>query len=270
MDKTNETSEEIVKSIENEATKAAESVEAAVEAKALTEGLEANQSEASALDTQASDVQEAGNTEEPVKYLTEKERLKAEKKAKKAAKKAAKREKEANKSLLQNIFETVAFACIALAIALLIKNYIGQPIYVDGTSMNTTFNDGEWVWANKLNYTPKRYDVIIFKNDHTKGQYFIKRIIGMPGDTVFIDSSDNSIYINDEKIDDPYGYFKEGSSSPYGDRTFVLGADSYIVLGDNRYASRDSRDFGAIKGSDIKGHVVARIWPLNKIGDFDK
>lgn len=139
----------------------------------------------------------------------------------------------------------------------LIRTFIATPVRVDGDSMNKTFKNGDILILYKLSKI-KRFDVIVL-HEEKDNEKIIKRVIGMPGDTVAI--KDGEIYINDEKIDDEYAY---GMTSDY-DR-ITLKSDEYFILGDNRLISKDSRYFGPIKEKEIKGKVVFRIFPFSKFG----
>ena len=139
----------------------------------------------------------------------------------------------------------------------LIRTFIATPVRVDGDSMNKTFKNGDILILYKLSEI-KRFDVIVL-HEEKDNEKIIKRVIGMPGDTVAI--KDGEIYINDEKIDDEYAY---GMTSDY-DR-ITLKSDEYFILGDNRLISKDSRYFGPIKEKEIKGKVVFRIFPFSKFG----
>lgn len=201
--------------------------------------------------------------------------------AKRAARKEEKRRKEEEKSTFQNFCEMVAFAAGAVCVALIIKNYIGQPIIVDGDSMNDTLEDHNVVWANKINYTPERFDVVIVQPDLKEKTLFIKRVIALPGETIWIDK-EGTIYIKSadsdkfETLDDPYGYFSGPEFSSIilypnnADGSYTLGEDEYFCMGDNRYNSKDSRALGAFSAEQIKGHAVLRLWPFTKFGNFDK
>lgn len=200
---------------------------------------------------------------------------------KKAIKKEKQRRKEEAKSTLQNVLELIAFLATAMCVALIIKNYVGQPIIVDGNSMNDTLKDHELVWANKINFEPERFDVVIVKPYDDQETLYIKRIIAMPGETIYIDQEDR-IHITPPDSDesyvlyDKYGYFEGQVNSKMilypnnPDGSYTLGEDEYFCMGDNRYDSKDSRSLGAFSSDKIKGHAVARIWPLNKIGNFDE
>lgn len=142
---------------------------------------------------------------------------------------------------------------------MLIRSFIATPVRVDGDSMNKTFKNGDILILYKLSKI-KRFDVIVL-HEEKDNEKIIKRVIGMPGDTVAI--KDGEIYINDEKIDDEYAY---GMTSDY-DR-ITLKSDEYFILGDNRLISKDSRYFGPIKEKEIKGKVVFRIFPFSKFGNI--
>lgn len=146
---------------------------------------------------------------------------------------------------------------IIVVVVVLIRSFIATPVRVDGDSMNKTFKNGDILILYKLSKI-KRFDVIVL-HEEKDNEKIIKRVIGMPGDTVAI--KDGEIYINYEKIDDEYAY---GMTSDY-DR-ITLKSDEYFILGDNRLISKDSRYFGPIKEKEIKGKVVFRIFPFSKFG----
>ena len=202
-------------------------------------------------------------------------------KIKRKIKKEKTRIKEEAKSGLQNFLELVAFTAIAACVALIVKNYVGQPIIVDGDSMNDTLEDHQLVWANKIAYEPERFDVVIVEPYEGQKTLFIKRVIAMPGETIYIDE-DDKIHItpadSDESyiLEDKYGYFSGAQLSKMiicpnnADGSYTLGEDEYFCMGDNRYNSNDSRALGSFSSNQIKGHAVVRLWPLNQIGNFDK
>jgi signal peptidase I len=159
----------------------------------------------------------------------------------------------------KEIFQTVI---LALLIVLPIRLFIFQPFIVKGQSMEPNFEDGDYLIIDEITYRfrePKRGEVIVFKNPLNERQRFIKRIIGLPGETVEV--SDGKIFIsNGEKkiLQEPY----LNSSFTTGDLKITLGSDEYFVLGDNRQFSLDSRRFGPIKKKEIVGRVFLRLWPI--------
>ena len=134
--------------------------------------------------------------------------------------------------------------------------------------MNVTLEDGDNLIVDKLSYRfsdPKRYDIIVFPYQYQEKTYYIKRIIGMPGETVQV--IDGMVYIDGEMLDETYG-MEMMQYAGVASEPITLGEDEYFVLGDNRNNSSDSRDpsVGNIQEDQIIGKAFLRIWPLNKIG----
>lgn len=148
---------------------------------------------------------------------------------------------------------------LIVVVIVVIRIFIATPVKVDGDSMYNTLNDNDIVLLSKLS-SIDRFDIIVLKENDNNAT-IIKRVIGMPGDKVKIRNS--KIYINNKIIEDEYAY---GETSDYDEIT--LGDDEYFVLGDNRLISKDSRYFGAIKKSDIKGKAVFRLFPFTKFGSI--
>lgn len=146
---------------------------------------------------------------------------------------------------------------IIIVVVVLIRTFIITPVRVDGNSMNETLKDGNILLLYKLGDI-KRYDIIVL-DELKEDEIIIKRVIGLPNDTVAI--KNGKIYINDEAIDDQYAY---GETSDMDKIT--LEDDEYFILGDNRLISKDSRYFGPVKKEEIVGVVVFRLFPFNKIG----
>ena len=175
-----------------------------------------------------------------------------------------------------DIVETIMYCLAALLVAYLIVTYVGQRTVVDGQSMYNTLNDGDNIIVEKLSYTfgdPERFDIIVFPHyDVTKNQdvYYIKRIIGMPGETIQI--TNGLIYLIDEngqktRLVEEYGFYK-GGLQMYGGMAatpVTIPEGHYFVLGDNRNNSRDSRDAGVgfVKGEDIMGKAWLRFYPFD-------
>lgn len=186
-------------------------------------------------------------------------------------KKKEKKEKEINKNVnvVIDLLSLIIYMGSIILICYLIITFVGNRAKVDGDSMNPTLHNNESLWVDKLAYKigdPKRFDIIIFNYD--KDTTYVKRIIGLPGEKVYIDSAGN-IYINDEILKEGYGSETIlASNTGRASHPLVLGSDEYFVLGDNRNNSADSRmaDVGNIKREDIVGRVRLRIWPIKKIG----
>lgn len=166
------------------------------------------------------------------------------------------------------IFSFIETVVVALVIAVVLYLFIMTPHEVIGRSMYPTYEDGEYLMANKILYQvsePKRGDVIIFKYSDT--QDFIKRIIGLPGETVGL--QDGKIYING-KILDESGYlddaiYTNGSDFLHEGETITVGEDEYFVCGDNRQHSSDSRTFGPISEDQIKAKSWLVYYPFSNL-----
>lgn len=173
------------------------------------------------------------------------------------------------KAIAREILSNSLFLLVVLVMTLLIVKYVGQRTVVVGDSMETTLQDGDNLIVNKIGYRfhdPERFDVIVFPFEYKDETYYIKRIIGLPGETVRIDD-DGNIYINDVILEENFG--AETMIDPglaYGGIT--LGENQYFVLGDNRNHSSDSRvpSVGLIEKEDIIGKAWIRLFPLKKFG----
>lgn len=147
--------------------------------------------------------------------------------------------------------------------------YVGQRTRVDGSSMENTLTNGDNLIVDKISYRfhePERFDIIVFPYQYKEDTYFIKRIIGMPGETVQI-TDKGEILIDGEELVESYG--REVIKDPgLASDPITLGEDEYFVMGDNRNYSKDSRfpDVGNIKRADIIGKAWLRIYPFDKIG----
>ena len=175
---------------------------------------------------------------------------------------------EKGHGLVREILSFLLYVAVVVGVTFLIIHFVGQRTYVSGSSMENTLSDGDNLIVDKLTYRfsdPKRYDIIVFPYQYEDNTYFIKRIIGLPGETVQI--VDGTIYINGEVLQESYGREVMRNSGLAAD-PITLGEDEYFVLGDNRNDSTDSRDpsVGKIKRNQIIGRAWVRIWPLSKIG----
>jgi signal peptidase I len=172
------------------------------------------------------------------------------------------------------IWDLVKVVVIALVIIIPIRFYVIQPFIVSGSSMEPTFENGQYLIVNELDYhigNPQRGDVIVFKYPKNTSEYFIKRVIGLPGEKVLIQNGKVIIY----NTANPNGFTLNESYLPAGlyteattDQAITLGPDEYFVLGDNRPASSDSRFWGDVPSNDIVGKVVLRAYPFSQFSRF--
>ncbi len=179
-------------------------------------------------------------------------------------------ENQKNKTRVQSFWELVRFALVAIIIVIPIRIFVAQPFIVSGSSMVPTFSDGQYLIVDEISYllgTPKRDDVIVFRNPQNTSIFFIKRIIGLPGETVDVNSEKNEVLITNK--DHPNGFELDQSfivNKGGIDGHLELGKGEYFVMGDNRPASSDSRYWGVVPRNLIIGKVFLRLFPINKIG----
>lgn len=176
------------------------------------------------------------------------------------------------KGVAKEILLTSVYLLVALCLTYLVIHYIGQRTEVVGSSMYPTLEDKDNLIVSKITYRledPERFDIIVFPFQYENQTYFIKRIIGLPGETVRIDEN-GVIYINDQVLEENYG--REVIQDPgRAIQPITLRDDEYFVLGDNRNNSTDSRTaiVGSIKRSEIIGKAWIRIYPFDKFGKID-
>lgn len=167
----------------------------------------------------------------------------------------------------KEILSWIACFAIAIGAALFIVTFIGQRVEVDGQSMESTLQHKDNLICDKISYRftdPERFDIVIIYPDEEKNKRWIKRIIGLPGETVRIDEEGN-IYINGEILEEDYG--KEViEDAGLAAQTITLGEDEYWVMGDNRNHSSDSRVIGPVPKDRILGKAFIRIFPFSKFG----
>lgn len=173
------------------------------------------------------------------------------------------------KNVIKECVGLVVYLLVILLATYLVIHYVGQRTKVDGSSMENTLSDGDNLIVDKISYRfhePERFDIIVFPYLYKEKTYYIKRIIGLPGETVQI-TTDGTILINGEELVESYG--REIIKNPgTAWEPVTLGADEYFVLGDNRNNSSDSRaeDVALIKRENIIGKAWLRIYPFDKIG----
>ena len=172
------------------------------------------------------------------------------------------------RSILRELGSWLLYLLFVVVFSFIIITYVGQRTRVDGQSMETTLQNNDNLIVDKISYRfrePKRFEIIVFPYQYRENTYYIKRIIGLPGETVQV--IDGYVYIDGEQLDEHYG--NELMESPgIAEDPITLGEDEYFVLGDNRNHSTDSRDatVGVLHRKDLLGRAWIRIWPLNKFG----
>ena len=175
---------------------------------------------------------------------------------------------EKPKGIVKELLGWIVYIAIIIGLTWLIITFVGQRTRVSGHSMEATLHDGDNLIVDKLSYhfrEPKRFEIIVFPYRHKENTYYIKRIIGLPGETVQV--KDGYVYINGEKLDENYG-LEVMEDAGIAAEPIELGEDEYFVLGDNRNHSSDSRDpsVGILHRDELIGRAWVRIWPLDSIG----
>jgi signal peptidase I len=166
--------------------------------------------------------------------------------------------------------DLVRFALITLAIVLPIRLFIAEPFIVNGASMEPTFETGDYLIVDRISYqfeAPKRGEVVIFRYPRNPDKYFIKRIVGLPGETIILEGDKTTI----KNTEHPEGFtldetFIVDRGVNHTERT--LAADEYFVMGDNRTESSDSRSWGPLQKSYLIGRAYLRLFPPVQFGVF--
>ena len=210
-----------------------------------------------------------------LEYLKRKKKKEREKQAKQLEKQAMMLEKQGEvqkeddkKEFLKEVLGWVLYIAVIIAMTYLIVTYVGQRTKVSGDSMETALQDGDNLIVDKISYRfrdPERFEIIVFPYKYAENTYYIKRIIGLPGESVQI--KDGYVYINGERLEENYG-LERMESAGIAEDIILLGEDEYFVLGDNRNNSSDSRSssVGILTREDLIGRAWVRIWPLRKLG----
>ncbi|MBI2057541.1 MAG: signal peptidase I [Candidatus Yanofskybacteria bacterium] len=177
------------------------------------------------------------------------------------------------KELLSFFWEVIRIVVISLAIIVPVRYFLVQPFFVRGTSMESLFEDGDYLLIDEISYRfrqPQRGEVIVFRAPEDKSQFYIKRIIGLPGEEIQV--RENKVVVFNK--DNPKGF--ELEESPYldkgaktsGNLKVSIGPSEYFVLGDNREHSSDSRVWGQVDRGLITGRAFFRAWPFDKVTKF--
>lgn len=173
------------------------------------------------------------------------------------------------KKVLKEILSTSLYILFVLCAVYLVIHFVGQRTQVQGSSMEPKLSSEDNLIVDKISYRfhdPERFDIVVFPFRYEDNVFYIKRVIGLPGETVRIDE-DGNILINGEILEEDYG--KEVIANPgRAYEEITLAEDEYFLMGDNRNNSTDSRDpsVGNVTRDEIIGRAWLRIWPLNKFG----
>jgi signal peptidase I len=180
------------------------------------------------------------------------------------------RSKNRKGSVASSIIDALQPIVMAFAIFMMVYLFLFQPHKVDGSSMYPNFHDKEFILTDKISYRrvdPARGDVIIFHAPPPYDSDFIKRIIGLPGETIMINNGE--VYINGKKLDEPYipqNYVTSEKSFLRDGVPYDIPEGYYMVMGDNRGFSSDSREWGPIAKKAIVGKAWLRYWPPDQMG----
>ncbi len=186
---------------------------------------------------------------------------------------SASNDKRKLNGFVAEVYEWMEAVAFALAIVVILFTFVFRVVSVSGGSMDSSLANGDRLLVNSLFFEPEQGDVVIVvkENEHTSDP-IIKRIIACPGQTVRYDSSTYVVYVDGQPLDES-AYIdddKKGGASAWLSKEITLGEDEYIVMGDNRKISFDSRNeaLGAVSKDDILGEVLLRIYPFNSIGEI--
>jgi signal peptidase I len=176
------------------------------------------------------------------------------------------------RQFLASLLEIVEVALVAIGAVIVIRTFLVQPFLVSGTSMEPNFSNGDYLLIDEITYrfrNPERGEVSVFHYPNDESTYFIKRIIGLPGERVEI--KNGKVWIRDgedrESVLIAEDYLPKGLETGSGGE-FTLGPDQYFVMGDNRSYSFDSRSWGALSSKEIVGVVRLRLWPVSGVKFF--
>ena len=167
------------------------------------------------------------------------------------------------------VWQITKVIIVSILVVLFVRYYIAEPFFVKGASMESNFVDGDYLLINEIGYrlnSPKRGDIVVFRYPLDQSQFFIKRIIGLPGETIEV--SDNTVKII-SLSNTEWKILKEDyldkTQKTLGNVMVKLKDNQYFVMGDNRLHSSDSRQWGILDKKFIDGKVTMRLWPLNTI-----
>lgn len=176
------------------------------------------------------------------------------------------------KSFFYAFWEIIEVVLVAVIAVFVIRNFLVQPFLVSGDSMRPNFSSGDYLLVDEMSYRfrePQRGEVVVFKYPGDESTYYIKRIIGLPGERLVIENGQITIF----NKDDPNGFTPDESYLPVatqteGNEEIILKNSEYFVMGDNRNYSFDSRKWGNLQRAEIIGLVRLRLWPFNEVMAF--
>ncbi len=178
-------------------------------------------------------------------------------------------------SLFRYLYEIVKTVIIVLLFALIIRTFLIQPFVVDGSSMEPTFHNHEYLMVEKVNFAfhaPQRGDIIVFKYPLNPALNYVKRVIGLPGDRVVVSGGKVTVYNNAQpngiSLDEPYlaSGVQTRVAGENSEHTWIVEPSSFFVLGDNREHSDDSRSWGLVPQANIVGKVWVTVYPFENFG----
>jgi len=187
------------------------------------------------------------------------------------------------RKFFSSLLEVLEVAVIAVVAVFIVRTFLVQPFLVSGSSMSPNFSNGDYVLVDELTYhlrAPSRGDVVVFHDPQDYSTYFIKRVIGLPGETVAVGNNKivvtNTAYPKGLTLDESYlpagtpvaAENCDGGTLADSVCTYAIASSTYLMLGDNREFSFDSRDWGPLPSKNIVGLVRVRLWPLNSITAF--
>lgn len=171
-----------------------------------------------------------------------------------------------------SLLEVLEIAVIAVVAVFIIRTFLVQPFLVSGASMSPNFSNGDYVLVDELTYRlrpPERGEVVVFHDPQDYSTYFIKRVIGLPGETITI-KNDSVTVVNGAHLQGltlHESYLPQGLQTS-GSSTYTISSSTYLLFGDNRPFSYDSRSWGALPAKNIVGLVRVRLWPLSGLTAF--